>query len=231
MDMASVPRKASEPGVASESEYDRTRALFVGNVPFDVEEEDLYKAFANDNPELSVEAIRVPRDPQTSISKGFGFVLFKTKAGANAAIAKKSTKIGERYLRVVRLGSQQRQKSRPAAQDTGRSKNSAGASRRIPEGITATTKGPRPWEGARAAKSDGKPGKGTLGRYASRQTTQGVTKSTDPAPKVRLTKRPAVLARKQAALFKAGKGPAPPKNVGSKRKNDKGGGKAKKSKQ
>jgi len=37
VDMASVPRKASEPGVANESEYDRTRSLFVGNVPFDVE--------------------------------------------------------------------------------------------------------------------------------------------------------------------------------------------------
>lgn len=44
-----------------------------------LQEEDLYKAFANDNPELGVEAIRVPRDPQTSISKGFAFVLFKTK--------------------------------------------------------------------------------------------------------------------------------------------------------
>lgn len=46
-----------------------------------IQEEDLYKAFATDNPELDVEAIRVPRDPQTSISKGFAFVLFKTKVG------------------------------------------------------------------------------------------------------------------------------------------------------
>ena len=39
---------------------------------------------------------------------------------------------------------------------------------------------------------------------------------------MRLTKRPVVLARKQAAFFKVGKGHAPPKNMGSKRKNDKG---------
>lgn len=135
------------------------------------------------------------------------------------------------------MGSQQRSKSlRRPAQDSGPSKNSTVASRRIPEGITSTArKGPLPWEGARAVKSDGKPGKaalrGALGRLAAKQG--GTKTTTDPAPKVRLTKRPAVLARKQAALFKAGKGPAPPKNAGSKRKNDKGrqgGGKAKKTK-
>lgn len=44
-----------------------------------MQDEDIYAVFANDNPELSVEAIRLPRDPKTSIGKGFGFVLFKTK--------------------------------------------------------------------------------------------------------------------------------------------------------
>ena len=100
--------------------------------------------------------------------------------------------------------------------------NNAVGSRRIPKGVTSTAKDPRPWEGVRGAKSEGKLGKETLGLYASRQTTQGIIKSTDLAPKVRLTKKPDVLAQKQAALFKVGKELAPPKNVGSKRKNDKG---------
>lgn len=134
------------------------------------------------------------------------------------------------------MGTQQRLKSlsRPSSQDSGRSKTSTGGSRRAPEGgVTATAKkGPLPWEGARSAKSDGKPGKVTAARQDSKRTPKGATtKTTDSAPKVRLTKRPAVLARKQAALFKSGKGPAPPKNAGSKRKNEKGrqgGGKAKK---
>lgn len=135
------------------------------------------------------------------------------------------------------MGSQQRLKksSGPTAQDSRRSKINTVASKRLPEGVTSTAKkGPLPWEGARAAKADGKPGKGTLGRHDSRRTSQGDAKASgNPAPKVRLTKRPAVLARKQIALFKAGKGPAPPKNVGMKRKSDKGrkgGGKAKKAK-
>lgn len=37
VDMATAPRKVSNPGVVNESEFDRTRSLFVGNVPFDVE--------------------------------------------------------------------------------------------------------------------------------------------------------------------------------------------------
>lgn len=235
VDMATAPRKDSKPDVDNASEFDRTRSLFVGNVPFDVEEEDLYKVFANENPELSVEAIRVPRDPQTGISKGFGFVLFKSKAGANAARAKKSTKVGERYLRVVRMGQQRAEKvSGPTARDRGRSKNNTVASKRLPEGVSSTAKmGPRPWEGARASKSDGKPGKGTLGRHYPRRAPQGGAKTSgDPAPKVRLTKRPAVLARKQGALYKAGKGPAPPKIAGANRRSDKGkgGGKPKKAK-
>jgi hypothetical protein len=106
--------------------------------------------------------------------------------------------------------------------------------RRLPEGVSSTAKkGPLPWEGARASKSDGKPGKGTLGRHDSRRTPRGGAKTSgDPAPKVRLTKRPAVLARKQGALYKAGKGPAPPKIAGANRRSDKGkgGGKPKKAK-
>jgi hypothetical protein len=37
VDMATAPRKDSKPDVDNASEYDRTRSLFVGNVPFDVE--------------------------------------------------------------------------------------------------------------------------------------------------------------------------------------------------
>ncbi len=45
-----------------------------------LQDEDLYAVFGtNLDPEMGVEAIRVPRDPQTSIGKGFGFVLFKSK--------------------------------------------------------------------------------------------------------------------------------------------------------
>ena len=37
VDMATAPRKDGQPGVDNASQYDRTRSLFIGNVPFDVE--------------------------------------------------------------------------------------------------------------------------------------------------------------------------------------------------
>lgn len=37
VDMATAPRKVAKPGEENESEYDRSRTVFVGNVPFDVE--------------------------------------------------------------------------------------------------------------------------------------------------------------------------------------------------
>jgi RNA recognition motif-containing protein len=80
VDMATAPRKDGNLASNNPAEYDCSRSIFVGNIPFDVEDEDLYAVFGtNLDPEMSVEAIRVPRDPQTSIGKGFGFVLFKSK--------------------------------------------------------------------------------------------------------------------------------------------------------
>lgn len=37
VDMATAPRKVAKPGEENASEYDRSRTVFVGNVPFDVE--------------------------------------------------------------------------------------------------------------------------------------------------------------------------------------------------
>lgn len=128
---------------------------------------------------------------------------------------------------MVRMGSQQRLKPKP--EEKGRPKHASRQTsesvKKSPVPLEGAQKGPLPWEGARAAKSDGKLGKGAVRRIESKQG--GTKTSGDPAPKMRMTKRPAVLARKQAALHKAGKGPAPPKQ---RKSNRQGGGKAKKKK-
>lgn len=37
VDMATAPRKEGAVGTSNAAEYDRTRSIFLGNVPFDVE--------------------------------------------------------------------------------------------------------------------------------------------------------------------------------------------------
>lgn len=234
MDMATAPRKDGNLASNNPAEYDCSRSVFVGNIPFDVEDEDLYAVFGtNLDPEMGVEAIRVPRDPQTSIGKGFGFVLFKSKAGASAALAKKGWNLKERKLRVVRMGTQQRrrQQSQAVTLNARDPVDNKTASRfRIGQkGSSPHARGPLPWEGARSSKSDGKPGKRTVTRPEARRSGPGGgprasnTSSSTPAPRTRLTKRPAVLARKQAALLvKSGGLPTSkqknPNNAGAKGK-------------
>lgn len=44
-----------------------------------MQDEEVYSVFQGKTPDLEVEAVRVVRDQQTSIGKGFAFVCFKKK--------------------------------------------------------------------------------------------------------------------------------------------------------
>ncbi|XP_020588675.1 nucleolar protein 12-like [Phalaenopsis equestris] len=98
VDMACPPRKKMK-GVARP--YDRKRTVFVGNLPFDVKDEELYQLFCGlSQSEPNVEAVRVIRDPNTSIGKGIAYVLFKTREAANNVCKRRDLKIRDRNLRV-----------------------------------------------------------------------------------------------------------------------------------
>ena len=99
--------------------YDRRRSVFIGNLPFDVEDEEIYSLFAdrsaNGNGEESasqllvdngnlprtcigqLEAARVVRSGDTGVGKGFGFLLFKTREAATALL-----RAAERHERISR---------------------------------------------------------------------------------------------------------------------------------
>lgn len=60
------------------SDRDRSCCAFVGNLPANTEEEDLYEIFTSQiGP---VEYIRVIRDPQFKIGKGFAYVKFMVRS-------------------------------------------------------------------------------------------------------------------------------------------------------
>ncbi|KAG6542341.1 hypothetical protein Mapa_016267 [Marchantia paleacea] len=192
-------------------EYDRKRSIFVGNLPFDAEDEDLITLFQGNTPELEVEAVRVVRDPQTSAGKGFGFVCFKTKMGAESALDKRDfTLLKNRPLRLERLGSKKAPEKTRAKRDTEeRLRPRPGAEQRL------TRKAPASYEGARAGKR-----KGVTVKKPERGGSSTANKS---GKRAGLGKRPAIAAKKARTLQKKSGVTAGPKVSGGKRKREEKG--------
>ncbi len=72
--------------------------IYVGNLPYDVTDNDLQKIFAAHG---AVESARVVMDRETGRAKGFGFVEMKNSSEAqNAIAALNGTDMGGRALRV-----------------------------------------------------------------------------------------------------------------------------------
>ena len=88
--------------------YDRLKSVFVGNLPFDVSDEEVIEIFTN-NKEYSelrteLEAVRVVRDKSTRTGKGIAFVLFKTAKAARTALLLDGFEMGKRELRITKVG-------------------------------------------------------------------------------------------------------------------------------
>ncbi|KAL3645553.1 hypothetical protein CASFOL_010733 [Castilleja foliolosa] len=97
VDRACPPRKKLK-GDNDSPLYDNKRTVFVGNLPFDVKDEEIYKLFCGiKNLETSV---RVIRDPGSSLGKGIAYVLFKTTDAANLVAKKRNLRLRDRELRL-----------------------------------------------------------------------------------------------------------------------------------
>ena len=98
------------PGVGitngGEVNYDHARSLFLGNLAYDVDEEDVISFFhkSKEYPDLagSVEAVRIVRDRSTNLGKGIAFVLFRKTGDARTGLLLDGNKMGERKVRVTR---------------------------------------------------------------------------------------------------------------------------------
>ena len=92
----------AEGGVGATGATTHKRSVFLGNLPFDLQEEAVWEAFSSLG---SVEAVRLIRDPQTQQGKGFGYVTFADKVGVEAALARHETTLAGRTIRVQRCKS------------------------------------------------------------------------------------------------------------------------------
>ncbi|XP_062073581.1 uncharacterized protein LOC133777845 [Humulus lupulus] len=99
VDRACPPRKKMKGDEISH--FDHKRTVFVGNLPFDVKDEEVYEVFCGINDMgSSVEGVRIIRDPNNNLGKGFAYVLFKTKEAAAAVVRKRNLKLRDRELRL-----------------------------------------------------------------------------------------------------------------------------------
>ena len=92
---------------------DPKRTVFLGNVPYDAGEEEVRAHFAaalaGYGGEEAIEAVRLVRDPETQVGKGFGFVLFRDRATVAAALRLHGGQFRNRELRVTTCGKRARQ--------------------------------------------------------------------------------------------------------------------------
>ncbi|KAF9981858.1 Nucleolar protein 12 [Mortierella antarctica] len=75
------------------------KSVFVGNLSFDAQEEDLWNFFKDSG---DIENVRIIRDRKTNLGKGFAYVQFQDRASVDVALRLHDTKMGTRKLRVVR---------------------------------------------------------------------------------------------------------------------------------
>ena len=204
--------------VQSEVVYDHARSVFLGHLPFTVDDEDVIRLFNKNKeyPELrkSVEAVRVVRDRKTTLGKGIGFVLFKTKEQARTALLLDGTKLGDREIRVSKAARSKAPKPGAASKARAEPKALTGAERRNPklrasdEG-ESKSRGGNSWEGSRSRpggksqktahrRGDARPAPGGVGKP---NTKKGIAKDAK-----RTGKRPAVAARKAKAKASAAAG-------------------------
>ncbi|KAG0246222.1 hypothetical protein B0O80DRAFT_494623 [Mortierella sp. GBAus27b] len=75
------------------------KSVFVGNLSFEAQEEDLWTFFKDAG---DVENVRIIRDSKTNLGKGFAYVQFQDRASVDVALKLHDTNMGTRKLRVVR---------------------------------------------------------------------------------------------------------------------------------
>eukprot|EP00088_Acartia_fossae_P022523 TRINITY_DN23703_c0_g1_i1.p1 TRINITY_DN23703_c0_g1~~TRINITY_DN23703_c0_g1_i1.p1 ORF type:complete len:434 (+),score=89.64 TRINITY_DN23703_c0_g1_i1:33-1334(+) len=126
-------------------EHDQKKAVFLGNLNFKTNEEDVRVAFSDCGEILN---IRLVRDSDTGIGKGFGYVNFADAASVETALQLDATEVCGRKIRVSRASRKKPQKL-PA-------KKNVPATNAAPK-----AKKPR-WDQNRkdAAKTDGRRGRG-----------------------------------------------------------------------
>lgn len=78
----------------------RKKSVFVGNLRFDLRDDELINHFKKIGP---INYVRIVRDSGTGLGKGFGFVIFNDRASVKQALSLDETQFKGRLLRVKKV--------------------------------------------------------------------------------------------------------------------------------
>lgn len=142
-------------GASNNKQHDRKRSVFLGGLPFDAEEEELWKFFEDCG---EIESVRTVRDSKTNVGKGFGYVQFAERESVDAALALTDKKFREKIK--IRIQRCKIPVSEGGVRDT-KKKNKGGskkqnALRRQSGKAGKLIPTAKRFEGTRATKDDGK---------------------------------------------------------------------------
>ncbi|XP_058552180.1 RNA-binding protein 34 isoform X2 [Neofelis nebulosa] len=107
--------------LASETSSRDKRSVFVGNLPYKVEESAIEEHFLDCG---SIVAVRIGRDPATGVGRGFGYVLFENTDAVHLALKLNNSELMGRKLRVMRSVNKEKLKpnSNPSSKNVGKPK-------------------------------------------------------------------------------------------------------------
>lgn len=98
VDMAGLGKSATNDSTSSQ-QHDQNKAVFLGNVKFDEQEDNIRKHFKRCG---IITDVRLVRDTATGIGKGFGYVNFDCSDAVEKAIHLNGSLLNNRSLRVSR---------------------------------------------------------------------------------------------------------------------------------
>ncbi|KAG0745801.1 hypothetical protein G6F57_008581 [Rhizopus arrhizus] len=131
--------------------HDRKRSVFLGGLPFDAEEEELWEHFKECG---QIEFVRIIRDAKTNVGKGFGYVQFKERDDVDAALANEKKFRNKTKIRVQRCkipvsegGVPDKKPKKKGGKKMPAKKPSGKSGKPLPA--------PKRFEGTRATKDDG----------------------------------------------------------------------------
>ena len=141
--------------VGRASTHKHKRSVFVGNLPYTADEEEVRGAFAECG---EIEAVRVVRERKTNAGKGFGFVTFKDRSGVMFALQQNGkVELDGKKLRVFKSRdmSQEGGGGRPVARFSGMQAKGLLKQRRQ-GGVEGRRKAGREGRGERGREGKGK---------------------------------------------------------------------------